>query len=292
MKKTTATAMKTSAKSGGDVEILCGDNLPLLKKLPTASFDLIYIDPPFNTGKTQVRRTLRTSRSKTGDRIGYQGVRYESELLATERYSDDFGGDYLNSFLKPRLGEGFRLLKPNGNFFLHLDYREVHRAKLLMDDIFGRPSFINEIIWAYDYGARSRRRWSAKHDNILWYAKDPTAYTYNYDAIDRIPYMAPSLVGKEKAAIGKTPTDVWWNSVVGTNSGEKTGYPSQKPLRLLERIVTIHSNRGDNCLDFFAGSGSFGEACLKHRRAVTLIDNNPAAAKIMRARLGRFCQPF
>ncbi len=266
------------------IRILRGDNLPLLKKLPPGRFALVYIDPPFNTGKAQIRRTLKVVRDTRGDRVGYQGNRYRTELLKTEGYNDSFGDNYL-AFLEPRLRQGYRLLKEDGSFFLHLNYREVHYAKVLMDEIFGRDCFINELIWSYDYGARSKTRWSPKHDNILWYAKNPKSYTYNYKDIKRIPYMTPDLVGAKKAAIGKTPTDVWWNSVVGTNSREKSGYPNQKPLKLLERIVLTHSNPGDECLDFFAGSGSFGEACLKHKRKVTLIDNNPAAVGAMRRRL-------
>lgn len=274
---------------GVRVEILHGDNAAVLPTLPDASFDLIYVDPPFNTGKVQARTQLQTSRDTDGDRTGFHGQRYRSVKIGTRAFSDSFD-DYLG-FLEPRLVEAWRLLRPNGSFFLHLDYREVHYAKVLLDQIFGRRSFINEIIWSYDYGGRATRRWSPKHDNILWYAKDPADYTYNFEAIDRIPYMAPSLVGPRKAKRGKTPTDCWWNTIVSPNGHEKTGYPTQKPLRILERIVRVHSNPQDRLLDFFAGSGSFGEAAAKNGRDVVLVDIHEDAVAVMRRRLAAYLNP-
>jgi site-specific DNA-methyltransferase (adenine-specific) len=268
------------------IEILQGDNATILPNLPDASFDLIYIDPPFNTGKTQSRTQISTVRDDNGDRVGFQGKRYRTIRLGTQSYTDTFD-DYL-SFLEPRLLEAHRLLTETGSFFLHLDYREVHYAKVMLDGIFGRECFINEIIWSYDYGARATKRWSPKHDNILWFAKDPERYTFRYDDIDRIPYMAPGLVGAEKAERGKTPTDCWWNTIVSPNGKEKTGYPTQKPLTILERIVSVHSNPGDKLLDFFAGSGSFGEAAAKHGRDVTLVDVSDAAIEVMKKRLAPY----
>ena len=194
------------------------------------------------------------------------------------------------AFLEPRLQEAHRVLKRAGSFFLHIDCREVHYVKVLLDRIFGRASFQNEIIWAYDYGARATRRWSRKHDNILWYAKDPGRYTFRLDEVDRIPYMAPGLVGAEKAARGKTPTDTWWHTIVPTNGREKTGYPTQKPLGILERIVKVHSKPGDRLLDFFAGSGSFGEAAVRNGRSCVLVDVNPEALAVMELRLA-FARP-
>lgn len=264
------------------------DNISLLKQLRSESFDLIYIDPPFNTNKIQSRTELRTERNENGNRTGFGGHRYLSIKINELSYIDIF--DYFLDFLYPRLLEAYRLLKPQGSFFFHIDYREVHYCKVLLDQIFGRDSFINEIIWAYDYGARSRKKWSTKHDTILWYAKDPENYTFNYEAIDRIPYMAPGLVGPEKAARGKTPTDVWWNTIVSPNGKEKTGYPTQKPLAILNRIVRVHSNPNDQVLDFFAGSGSFGEAAARNGRNFTLIDQNPQAIEVMRQRLA-FANP-
>lgn len=281
-------ALRASRSAPPRLEVHLGDNLAVMRGWPGASFDLIYIDPPFNTGKAQSRTQMRTVRDEEGDRTGFKGQRYRTIRLGTKSYADAFD-DYL-AFLEPRLLEAHRLLRPAGSFFLHLDYREVHYAKVLLDAIFGRSSFINEIIWAYDYGARATRRWSPKHDNILWYAKDPANYTYRYDDIDRIPYMAPGLVGAEKAARGKTPTDTWWNTIVSPNGKEKTGYPTQKPLAIIERIVRVHSNPGDACLDFFAGSGTLGEAAVRNGRTAVLIDSSEEAVRVMAKRLA-FAKP-
>ncbi len=264
--------------------IYYGDNLDILPTIQDNSVDLIYIDPPFNTGKIQQRTQIRTVRDEAGgDRVGFQGKKYRTETVATKGFADYF--DDFMEFLGPRLTQAYRLLAPDGSFFLHIDYREVHYCKLLLDSIFGRDCFVNEIIWAYDYGARSKKKWSAKHDNILWYVKDPANYTFNFDQMDRIPYMAPGLVGAEKAARGKTPTDVWWHTIVPTNGKEKTGYATQKPLGLLRRIVKVHSNPGNLLLDFFAGSGTLGQAATEEDRRFILIDNNPDAARIMVRRL-------
>lgn len=262
--------------------IYFGDNLPILHSLPAESIDLIYIDPPFNTGKTQQRTQIRTERNIDGDRTGFAGRRYDTIKIGTQRYDDIFN-DYL-AFLEPRLLQAHRLLKPHGSLYFHIDYREVHYCKVLLDAIFGRDCFINEIIWAYDYGARTRRKFPPKHDNILWYARDVHNYTFNYEALDRIPYMTPSLVGPEKAARGKTPTDTWWHTIVPTNSREKTGYPTQKPLGILKRIITASSHPGEVVLDFFAGSGTTGAACLELNRDFILVDNNPQALAVMQQR--------
>ena len=265
-------------------ELYYGDNLKILQKyVPDESVDLIYIDPPFNTGKLQQRTEIQIEPDAAGDRVGFQGKTYRTHKGKTTHYTDKFeSSDAYLQFLRPRFEEAYRVLHPHGSFFLHIDYREVHYCKVLLDEIFGRESFMNEIIWAYDYGGRSKSRWPAKHDNILWYAKTPKHYTFNFDEMDRIPYMAPGLVGKAKAARGKTPTDVWWHTIVSTNSGEKTGYPTQKPLGVLNRIVKVHSAQRDTLLDFFAGSGTFGEAAALHNRSSILIDNNiPAIRDIM-----------
>ena len=265
-------------------KVIFADNLDVLASLPDGLVDLIYVDPPFNTGRTQARRSIRTVRDEVGgDRVGFQGNRYRTVEVGSTAFSDSFD-DYL-SFLEPRFCEARRVLKSNGSFFLHVDYREVHYCKVLLDEVFGRESFINEIVWAYDYGARSKSRWPAKHDNILWYAKDPEDYTFNYEDVDRIPYMAPGLVSPEKAARGKTPTDVWWHTIVPTNGKEKTGYPTQKPLGIMERIVRVHSNPGDVVMDFFAGSGTTGEAAAKLGRGFILVDDNPEAIRVMEKRL-------
>jgi len=275
---------KTGRRRKSKIEIHLGDNLEVIGELPDARFDLIYIDPPFNTGRRQRRTQLRTELAEDGDRVGWSEKRYRTTRLASRWFADAFGDDYI-AFLEPRLEEAHRLLAPAGSFFLHLDFREVHYAKVVLDGIFGRASFMNEIIWAYDYGARSRTRWSPKHDNILWYAKDPARYTFNLDAADRIPYMAPRLVGAEKVARGKTPTDTWWHTIVSPNGKEKTGYPTQKPLGVIERLVAVHSNPGDTLLDFFAGSGTLGAAAAKLGRHAVLVDDNPEAVAVMKKRL-------
>lgn len=262
--------------------IYFGDNLPILRSLPSESVELIYIDPPFNTGRVQARTQIKTEQSPNGDRTGFAGRRYETLKIGSRAYRDLFD-DYL-AFLEPRLVEARRLLQPNGSLYFHIDYREVHYCKILLDLIFGRDSFLNEIIWAYDYGARTRRKWPPKHDNILWYAKDPNNYIYNVDAIERIPYMAPGLVGPEKAARGKLPTDTWWHTIVGTNSKEKTGYPTQKPLGVIRRILQASSTPGGLVMDFFAGSGTVGAASLELGREFILIDDNPEAMQVMAER--------
>jgi site-specific DNA-methyltransferase (adenine-specific) len=269
--------------SGNDNFIVLSDNLPILQGMLAGSVDLIYIDPPFNTGREQKRTRIKTVQDENGDRTGFQGRRYKTTVLGTSGFADKF--DDFVEFLRPRLEEAHRILAPDGAFFLHIDYREVHYCKILLDEIFGRDCFMNEIIWAYDYGARSRSRWPAKHDNILWYAMDPDNYTFNFEEMDRIPYMAPGLVGPEKAAKGKTPTDVWWHTIVAPNSREKTGYPTQKPLGVVERIVKIHSTPGDTLLDFFAGSGTLGEAAYNNRRRYILIDSNEEAIRVCLKRL-------
>ena len=261
-----------------------GDNLDVLRRLPDSSIDLVYIDPPFNTGKVQARTAIRTVQDEAGDRTGFKGRRYRTIPLGTRSYPD-IHDDYLAT-LEPRLARARELLKPDGSLFFHIDYREAHYCKVLLDRLFGRESFINEIIWAYDYGGRSRSRWPPKHDTIFWYARDPGDYQFHLDQSDRIPYLAPSLVGPEKAARGKTPTDTWWHTIVSPTSREKTGYPTQKPLAILERIVKVHSTPGDSLLDFYAGSGTFGEAAYRNGRDCVLVDNNLQAMEVMARRFG------
>jgi site-specific DNA-methyltransferase (adenine-specific) len=263
--------------------ILLGDNLDLLPDFADESFQLIYIDPPFNTGRAQTRRMLRTVPDKQGDRTGFQGRRYKTSLLEESSYRDCFD-DYL-AFLAPRLEEAHRLLRKTGTLYFHIDYREAHYCKLLLDEIFGRESFLNEIVWAYDYGARSKRRWPKKHDTILVYVKAPAEYFFDSEEVDREPYMAPGLVTEEKVAKGKLPTDVWWHTIVPTNGREKTGYPTQKPEGIVRRMVQASTREGDWCLDFFAGSGTLGAAASGLGRRYVLIDSNPEAVRVMRARL-------
>ncbi len=264
--------------------IVLGDNMDVLPSIEDGAAALIYVDPPFNTGKAQRRERLRTVRDdEHGDRTGFQGKRYRTVRLGSQSFDDVFD-DFL-TFLEPRLAEAHRILSPTGSFFLHIDYREAHYCKVLLDALFGRECFMNEIIWAYDYGGRPKYRWPAKHDTLLWYVKDPMRYTFHRDAIDRVPYMAPGLAGAEKAARGKVPTDVWWQTIVPTVGRERTGYPTQKPIAILNRIVRVHSDPGDLVLDFFAGSGTTGEAAARNGRRYLLIDSNPEALRVMAERL-------
>ena len=259
-----------------------GDNLDFLKNLTDTSIDMIYVDPPFCTQKTQKRTQIKTVEDEAGDRVGFSGTVYRTETVGTTEFEDKF--DDFIGFLRPRMQEALRVLKPTGSLFFHIDFREVHYCKVMLDQIFGRKSFISEIIWSFDYGARSKTKWPAKHNNILWYAKDPNDYCYNYKDMDRIPYKAPGLVGPEKAARGKTCTDVWEMTIVPTNSKEKTGYATQKPLHLLRRIVKIHSNPGDLLLDFFCGSGSLGDVANELGREFIMCDSNPQAITVMKKR--------
>jgi site-specific DNA-methyltransferase (adenine-specific) len=300
-------------------QIIFGDNLDILKSLENETVDLIYIDPPFNTGKKQERTTIRTVRSIDGDRKGFQGNSYKTTEIGTKAYNDYFNFDtkkipseiqnayeilapyssiyFLEEFLRPRLIEAYRILKPRGSLYFHIDYREVHYCKILLDKIFGRECFLNEIIWAYDFGGRARSKWPAKHDNILFYVKDPKNYIFSTSELEREDYMAPGLVGPEKASRGKLPTDTWWwtyvgkngmkisdtwwMSIVGTNSKERLGYPTQKPLDLINRIIRASTFPGHVVLDFFAGSGTVGESCIINNRNFILIDNNRQALEVM-----------
>jgi site-specific DNA-methyltransferase (adenine-specific) len=261
-----------------------GDNVRALAQLPDASFQLVYIDPPFNTGRTQSRTTTTTVRSAGGTRVGFGGNTYESVKGLLYSYDDAFA-DYWD-FLEPRLEEAWRLLNDTGTLYLHLDWREVHYAKVVLDALFGRENFLNEIIWAYDYGARSKSRWPSKHDTILVYVKNPKTYYFNSTEVDREPYMAPGLVTPAKVALGKLPTDVWWHTIVSPTGKEKTGYATQKPEGILRRVIQASSAEGDWVLDFFAGSGTTGAVAHKLGRRFVVVDQNPDAVEIMGKRLG------
>ncbi len=263
--------------------LIFGDNLAALAQLPDASVQLIYIDPPFNTGRKQSRFAGSTKRIETGGRVGFKGQRYETIRETVLSYDDEFA-DYW-AFLEPRLEEAWRLLNQTGTLYLHLDYRESHYAKVLLDALFGRDSFLNEIIWAYDYGGKSKNRWPAKHDTILVYVKDPAKYYFDSTAVDREPYMAPGLVTPEKVAKGKLPTDVWWHTIVSPTGKEKTGYPTQKPLGVLRRIIQASSAEGDLVLDFFGGSGTTGAAAAELKRRFILVDQNPESIEVIGTRL-------
>lgn len=260
-----------------------GECLDVLRSLPDESIDLVYVDPPFNTGRVQRRERMVALRDEDGDRTGFAGRRYRTERLSIDEGFEDSFDDYLG-FLEPRLREAHRVLSPTGSLYFHIDYREVHYCKILLDRIFGRASFMNEIIWAYDYGARTTKRWPAKHDNILFFVKDPKSYHFDMTEVDRIPYMAPGLVGPEKAARGKLPTDTWWHTIVSPTGKEKLGYPTQKPLGILRRIVRASAPKGGVVLDFFAGSGTTGAAALEHGCSFILVDESEAAIDVMKRR--------
>ena len=263
-------------------QVFNADNLPVLQSIADESVQLIYVDPPFNTGRTQTRGTTITRRNESSNRVGFKGVRYDIIRETVLSYDDEFA-DYWQ-FLEPRLETAWRILAQSGTLYLHLDYREAHYAKVLLDALFGRECFLNEIIWAYDYGAKSKSRWPAKHDTILVYVKDPAKYYFDSSAVDREPYMAPGLVTREKAELGKLPTDVWWHTIVSPTGKEKTGYPTQKPLGILRRIIQASSRPGDTVLDFFAGSGTTGAAAFELERNFILVDKNPEALAVMRER--------
>jgi len=270
---------------GATGRIVLADNMAVLAPLPDDCIDLVYVDPPFNTGKRQTLRRLRTVRDEaSGDRTGFGGRRYRTVQVGAQSFLD-VHDDYLD-FLEPRLSEIRRVLAPTGSLYLHLDPREVHYARVLADSIFGRDCFLNEVVWAYDYGARPKRRWPSKHDNILVYVKDPSRYWFDAGAVERIPYMAPGLVGPEKAARGKLPTDTWWQTIVPTSGSERTGYPTQKPVAILRRIVSASCPPGGLVADFFAGSGTAGAAALELGRRFLLVDSSPAAVAVMTTRLG------
>lgn len=271
--------------AGPDDYVICGDNRNVLPKLPDGAFQLIYIDPPFNTGSSRLRRTLRSVREVDGegDRTGFRGNRYATQETRRMSYPDSFA-DYAE-FIEPRLVEARRLLADSGTLYFHIDWRESHYCKVLLDQVFGRENFLNEVIWAYDFGGRAKDRWPAKHDTILVYVKEAGAHLFDQDAIERVPYLAPTLVGPEKAARGKLPTDVWWHTIVPTGGREKTGYPNQKPEGVLRRILQPSSRPGDWVLDFFAGSGTTGAVAAAMGRRFVLADANPEAVEVMRRRL-------
>lgn len=263
--------------------VIGADASQVLYRLPASSIDLIYIDPPFNTGSTQQLASVKAIVDDESSRVGFGGRKYKTTLVSSHNYQDSFN-DYLG-FLVPKLEASHKLLSSRGTLYLHLDYREVHYIKVELDKIFGRHNFMNEIIWAYDYGGRSKRKWPAKHDTILVYAKDLGNHIFNYEEIERVPYMAPGLVTEEKALRGKVPTDVWWQTIVHTSGKERTGYPTQKPEAILKRIIEASSVPGSWVLDFFAGSGTTAKISQQLGRRFIAVDSNPEAINIIKNRL-------
>jgi site-specific DNA-methyltransferase (adenine-specific) len=255
-----------------------------MAQLPDSFFTVVYLDPPFNTGKDQVRSTITTTSATEGSRGGFGGRRYDVTTHNTHSFEDTFA-DY-REFLMPRLRECWRLLANDGTLYVHLDWREVHYVKVWLDEMVGRDKFLNEIIWAYDYGGKSKKRWPTKHDSILVYVKSPGGYVFDSDAVDREPYMAPGLVDEEKRARGKLPTDVWWHTIVSPTGKEKTGWATQKPVGVLKRILRASTREQDWVLDPFAGSGTTGAAAAELGRRFVMIDAHDDAIALMRKRLG------
>ncbi|MDQ6748775.1 MAG: site-specific DNA-methyltransferase [Candidatus Dormibacteraeota bacterium] len=271
-------------------QVIEGDCLEVLASMPASCVDLIYVDPPFNTGSPRSHARVKTRAALTGTRTGFGGRRYEVTSGPTRSFADAF--DDYTGWLEPRLAEAHRVLRDNGSLYLHVDYREVHYCKVMLDRVFGRRNFINEIIWAYDFGGRGRRRWPAKHDNILFYARDAGDYVFNIEDIDRTPYMAPGLVTAEKAARGKLPTDTWWHTIVPTSGTERTGYPTQKPLGVVSRIVRASSPPGGTVLDFFCGSGTTAVAAHQAGRRFVVVDSAAEAIAVTRRRLDGLGIPY
>lgn len=271
------------ALAEGDATIVRGDALDVLRRLPDGCAGLVYADPPFNTGRARRGLRYRVTGDADGERRGYAGRSYRQEIAHGPEYRDSF--DSYIEWLRPLLTETSRVMAPHASLHLHVDPRESHYCKVLLDEVFGRACFLNEIIWAYDFGARTRRRWAPKHDVILVYVKDPRRYHFDIDASDRLPYLAPRLQTPERLARGKTPTDVWWQTIVGTTAKERTGYPTQKPLAILRRIVAVSSRPGDLVLDWCAGSGTTGAAAHELGRRFLLVDSSADAVAVMRSRL-------
>jgi site-specific DNA-methyltransferase (adenine-specific) len=278
-----STAVNLLPVTNSSNSVYFGDNLAVLKSIPDSSVQLIYIDPPFNTGREQQRSKVTTKRNDQGKRVGFKGQRYETVKSTILSYDDQFANYW--EFLEPRLEQAFRILNETGTLYLHLDYREAHYAKVLLDALFGPDCFLNEIIWAYDYGGKSKSRWPSKHDTILVYVKDQSKYYFDSETVDREPYMAPGLVTPEKVEKGKLPTDVWWHTIVSPTGKEKTGYPTQKPIGILRRIIQASSKPGDTVLDFFAGSGTTGFVANELDRRFILVDKNPESIEIIKDRL-------
>lgn len=262
-------------------ELHVAEALKVLQSVPDNHIDMIYTDPPFGTGTVQ--ETQRKIDNRIFEKMGY-----------SDKYVN-----YMD-FLVPHLMQLHRVLKETGTMYLHLDYRWVHYVKVECDKIFGYDNFLNEIVWSYNYGGRGKDRWPAKHDTILVYVKNRGKHTFNWDNIDRIPYAAPELqhVGRTKEeaekriAMGQVPTDVWTMSIVGTASKDRTGYPNQKPIKLIERAIRASSNPGEIVLDVFCGSGTTGVAATNLGREFVMSDNNPQAINVAQQRLNKIGAVF
>jgi site-specific DNA-methyltransferase (adenine-specific) len=259
-----------------------GDNADVLPLLPRGAFDLVYVDPPFNTGARRRGGRTKAVRDAAAP-AGFGGHGYRRTRPEGPAYADAFD-DYAG-WLVPRLVAAHALLAEHGSLYVHLDQREVHYVKVALDAALGRERFLSEVVWAYDYGGKPRDRWAPKHDTVLVYVATPGRHHFDPDAIDRVPYLAPKLAGPEKAARGKLPTDVHWQTIVPTNGRERTGYPTQKPEGLLRRFVQASSRPGGWCLDCFAGSGTLGAVAEALGRRYVLVDSSAEAIAVAGARL-------
>lgn len=237
----------------------------LMSELSEGSIDLIYADPPFGTN----------NRQRSGDLS----------------YSDSFD-DYVQ-FIKEHAAHLQRVLNDSGTAYVHLDYRWVHYAKVELDLTFGRENFLGEIVWSYNFGGRGKNFFAKKHDTILVYAKQKGHHVFNYDDIDRIPYKAPEMqyVGRSREeaerriAAGQVPTDVWDIPIIGTNSRERVGYPTQKPTSLIRRIVVASSPVGGVVLDPFCGSGTTAIVAASVGRRFIVCDKSEDAVRVTGERL-------
>lgn len=258
--------------------IIRADNLTFMARLPGQCCDLIYVDPPFCTGKERTR----------GD--------------GRHKFADHWPGGlkaYLD-FLQPRLEQMHRILKPAGSLYVHLDWRAVHYVKVLLDDIFGEGQFLNEIIWSYRTGGLSKRWFARKHDTILLYARQAGKHKFkvlragafrtdgmNFDEQGR-PYKQTRAGRLYFHPDGPALTDVWEIPFLSTVSLERTGYPTQKPEALLERIIEASSEPGDLVADFFCGSGTTAAVAKRLGRRWLTCDISPEAVRMARKRvLGR-----
>ncbi len=275
--------------------LFLGDNLAIMAALLSqyeGRIDLIYADPPFFTNRKYPARIGRGEDS-----------RKPAEWQLAEGYADQWANlDEYIQFLYERLALMHRLLSPTGTLYLHLDWHADAYARLLLDELFGPDRLLNEIIWAYHGPSPIRSAFNRKHDTILAYTKSET-YVFNADAV-RIPYdptTVKTFASSPKAGFGKIPNlqrgkvpeDWWYFPVVARLHNERTGYPTQKPEALLERILLASSRPGDLVADFFCGSGTTPLVAARHGRRFLATDATFRAIHATRARLTQEkCAPF
>ncbi len=257
--------------------LFLGDCLRVVDRLQKENYRLVYLDPPFLTGRVRVGS--------------------KNEMAYDDRWPDHLRG-YL-PWLRERIAAMKALLCENGSLVIHLDYRAVHYAKVLLDEIFGYGFFVNEIIWHYTGGGRSKNRFSCKHDTLLWYSRGEKPY-FDRDAV-RVPYKATSgfARGGIVSAMGKkylphprgTPVDdVWDIPIINPLAHERVGYPTQKPVVLMERLISALSAKGEDVADLFCGSGSTLVAAQRLGRKWTGGDVSPEAVNCCRERLTSLCR--